>query len=33
MVSLVLLHLLCIFEFETLHCRGRVEGRCVCDVM
>jgi len=30
MVSLVLSNFLCIFEFET---RGRVEGRCVCDVM
>jgi len=34
MVSLVISpHFLCIFEFGTLHCRGRVESRCVCDVM
>ena len=29
MVSLVLLHFY-VFEFDTIQCRGRVDGRCVC---
>jgi len=29
MVSLVLLHFY-VLEFDTIHCRGRFDGRCVC---